>query len=37
MLLTVMRRAARADLDLVQSWQVFAGAPERWLWHLVGS
>jgi hypothetical protein len=32
-----MRRTAWADLDLVQSWQGFLGAPERWLRHLVGS
>jgi predicted ATPase len=32
-----MRRIAWADLDLVQSWQGFLGAPERWLRHLVGS
>jgi predicted ATPase len=32
-----MRRTAWADLDLVQSWQGFLQAPERWLRHLVGS
>jgi predicted ATPase len=31
-----MRRTAWADLDLVQSWQGFLGAPDRWLRHLVG-
>jgi predicted ATPase len=31
-----MRRTAWADLDLVQSWRGFLGAPERWLRHLFG-
>jgi hypothetical protein len=29
------RRTAWEDLDLVQSWRGFLGAPQRWLRHLL--
>jgi predicted ATPase len=32
-----MRPSAWEDLDLVQSWRGFLGAPQRWLHHLLDS